>query len=70
MHVRVEVVRVYGTMDQYGKEPLQAPPGMPIVLEDFPGASEQVTVWLGPLPDAVREANLTRRAFGSLYLWC
>jgi hypothetical protein len=68
VHVRVAVVRVFGTKDQYGDEPRTRPPGLPLAFDRFPERHASVRVDMGPVPSEVVEAERMRRAVGRTML--
>jgi len=68
VQVRVAVVRIFGTNDQYGDEPQTRPPGLPIVFEGFPESGASVQVEMGPVPSEIVEAERMRHAIGRTML--
>lgn len=59
------VVRVYGTDDQFGKEPRTNPLRKPITLRDFPQRGDRALVWLGEVPSEVITVEEARAAIGA-----
>ena len=61
--VQCRVVRVYGSNSYFGREPRTAPPGNPIVLEDFPEQGDTTTLEFGPIPDWYSKAFTISTSF-------
>jgi hypothetical protein len=68
MRVTTQVVRIYGTRNQYGDAPRTTPPGSPVIFDDFPSAGESVTLHFGAVPADTVEANRVRMAIASVAL--
>jgi len=62
------VVRVYGTDDQFGKDPRTNPLEEPITLRDFPQRGDRAHAWLGAVPSEVADVEEERAAIGSAYM--
>ena len=68
MKVTVVVTRIYGSGDQYGKEPRLRPAGAPLTFGGFPDSASTAAIDFGPVPDAIVDAERGRRALGRMML--
>jgi hypothetical protein len=63
--LKVRVVRIYGTDDQFGDDPRTNPLGEPVALPNFPRTGDRGLVWLGEVPPEVASAEQRRAAIGT-----